>query len=155
MRRAARTKKIRHAPILFLAVFLVCLGVFLYHRVLPGAAGGPGDIKAAVGELAARSGYSERIYVTDRGIVASGTGRVAEDTSQGRLLARRAALSDARRNLLALRKLYGRTDLIASPSEVSGRTGSHGVRSERVEGGLYTVEVEIPFEEWLSSEIYE
>ena len=85
-----------------------------------------------------------------------GVGRVVQDTAQGRLLARRAALTDARRGLLllrghiledpALRELRQR--ILADP-ELRGRAlwlagpvPPVRVLSERIEDGLYFIEVE-------------
>ena len=72
-----------------------------------------------------------------------GVGRVVQNTAQGRLLARRAALTDARRGLLSLRQhiladpeLRGRALWLAGPVP-PGR-----ILTERIEGGLYFIEVE-------------
>lgn len=60
---------------------------------------------------------------------ATGKGRIKMDDAQGVMLARRAALTDARRNLL-LKQGY----------EV-GRVGPHQIASEWREGNIYYVEV--------------
>ncbi len=60
---------------------------------------------------------------------ATGKGRIKTDDAQGILIARRAALTDARRNLL-----------LSQGYEV-GRVGPHRVASEWREGDIYYVEV--------------
>jgi hypothetical protein len=126
--------------------------MFLYPRALAGLIGrSQEDVKAEVGKLASKREYSGKIHVTDRGIIAAGTGRIASDTAQGRLLARRAALTDARRNLLTLRMDFKGNFASSGGHSISGNVGRHVIYSERIEGNLYKLELEMPFEEWLSS----
>ena len=140
-------------PALLFALVLVCAGVFLYPRVLPGLVGrSSGDVRTAVRKLAAKREYSGKIRVTDSGIVAAGIGRIEPNTAQGRLLARRAALADARRNLLTLRKDFGGESAPSGSRSISGSIGRHGVSSESVEGNFYKLELEMSFEDWLSSD---
>ncbi len=60
---------------------------------------------------------------------ATGKARISRDDAQGVLLARRAALTDARRNLLLS---YGYE---------AGRVGPHQIASEWRDGKIYYVEV--------------
>ncbi|MDR3280981.1 MAG: hypothetical protein LBT23_10745 [Synergistaceae bacterium] len=75
-----------------------------------------------------------------RVITASGVGRITEDNQYGRIMARRAALTDARRNLLIeAQKLLGTYD--GKNKNVSGRVGPHSITSEKIEGAYYKVEI--------------
>ena len=150
-RKVKGPPKFRLAPALLFALVLVCAGVFLYPRALPGLVGRPSeDVRTVVGKLAARREYAGKIHVTASGIVAAGVGRIEPNTAQGRLLARRAALADARRNLLALRKDFEGESAPSASRSISGSIGRHGVSSEGVEGNLYKLELEMSFEDWLS-----
>ena len=72
-----------------------------------------------------------------------GVGRVVQDTAQGRLLARRAALTDARRGLLLLRgHILEDPALRERTLWLSGPVPPARILSERIEGGLYFIEVE-------------
>ena len=79
---------------------------------------------------------------------ASGVGRITEDTARGRLLGRRAALTDARRNLLILRqKLLREYGVPGSGTRrVSGRVAGVKVHSERIVDGLYFLQVDMPLD---------
>jgi hypothetical protein len=153
-RFAARRRRRRPVRAL-LAILLVLAAVSFASvqlRTRP-ADGQASDLQAAIKELLAESRNSTYVRVDGKGVVASGAARITEDTAQGRLLARRGALADARRNLLLLRQeLLERPELKAGLRRISGHVGRHVVRSERVDGGLYRVEIEISVEEWLSSD---
>lgn len=72
-----------------------------------------------------------------------GVGRVVQNTAQGRLLARRAALTDARRGLLLLRgHILDDPALREQTLWLSGPVPPVRILSERIEGGLYFIEVE-------------
>ena len=72
-----------------------------------------------------------------------GVGRVVQNTAQGRLLARRAALTDARRGLLLLRgHILDDPALRERTLWLSGPVPPVRILSERIEGGLYFIEVE-------------
>ena len=72
-----------------------------------------------------------------------GVGRVVQDTAQGRLLARRSALPDARRGLLSLRqRILADPELRGRALWLAGPVPPVRVLSERIEGGLYFIEVE-------------
>ena len=72
-----------------------------------------------------------------------GVGRVVQNTAQGRLLARRAALTDARRGLLLLRRrILADPELRARALWLAGPVPPVRILSERIEGGLYFLEVE-------------
>jgi len=75
---------------------------------------------------------------TDKIVTAAGVGKITENTQFGRMMARRAALTDARRNMLTeARKIKGGVG-----GNVSGYVGSHSIISERIDGNLYKVEIE-------------
>ena len=101
-------------------------------------------------DLRAMTRDSGRAYPKENIAVASGVGWIREDTAQERLLARRAALLDARRNLLALRRklLAGSR---AKP-ELSGHVTAHRIFGERIKGNLYFLEVEVPLDELLEAD---
>ena len=94
---------------------------------------------------------SGKAYQKGNFAVASGVGRIREDTAQERLLARRAALLDARRNLLVLRRKL-LEDSRSAPVSLSGHVAAHKVSAERVEGNLYFLEVEVPLDELLKAD---
>ena len=72
-----------------------------------------------------------------------GVGRVVQSTAQGRLLARRAALTDARRGLLSLRqRILADPELRGRALWLAGPVPPVRILTERIEGGLYFIEVE-------------
>lgn len=72
-----------------------------------------------------------------------GLGRVVQSTAQGRLLARRAALTDARRGLLSLRQhILADPELRGRALWLAGPVPPVRILTERIEGGLYFIEVE-------------
>ena len=72
-----------------------------------------------------------------------GVGRVVQDTAQGRLLARRSALTDARRGLLSLRqRILADPELRGRALWLAGPVPPVRILSEKIEGGLYFIEVE-------------
>ena len=72
-----------------------------------------------------------------------GVGRVVQNTAQGRLLARRAALTDARRGLLSLRqRILADSELRGRALWLAGPVPPVRILTERIEGGLYFIEVE-------------
>lgn len=88
---------------------------------------------------------------------ATGVARIPEDTPQGRLLGRRGALTDARRNLLILRK-----KLLKDPNfdgenvkrnNVSGKIAGVVIHSERINKNLYILQVDIPLDKLMEGEI--
>jgi hypothetical protein len=134
--------------------------MFLYFFALPGAASFPragrdtGDVRNTV-EKTRDSGV---VYNDASGsrVVISGAGRIPDNTAQGKLLARRAALTDARRNLLALRHRLLKDPRFKSQSSVhsvSGRLSgpSQTIRSERVEGGLFFLELDMRLDDLLNT----
>jgi hypothetical protein len=70
-------------------------------------------------------------------VTAAGVGKISSKIAASRELARRAALTDARRNLL-IEALRIRDGITGKPS-VSGHVGYHWIVSERREGYLYRV----------------
>ncbi len=95
---------------------------------------------------------SARVLYGSEIATAEGVGRIPEDTAQGRLLGRRAALTDARRNLLILRKrlVEGKFD----PGSVSGTIAEVSIHSEKMEGGLYFLEVDVPLKRLLKGDVH-
>ncbi|MCL1875451.1 MAG: hypothetical protein FWF87_04230 [Synergistaceae bacterium] len=81
---------------------------------------------------------------------ASGVARIPEDTPQGRLLGRRGALTDARRNLLILRKKLLKDPNFdgenAKKNSVSGKIAGVVIHSERINNNLYFLQVDIPLD---------
>ena len=107
-------------------------------------------------ELGVRNPEASRVYVSENRVVASGMGRITENTAQGRLLARRAALVDARRNLLVLqRKLLRDSVFQLGTRSVSGHITARDIHSERIEGDFYFLAVDISLDELLKSNIEE
>ena len=121
--------------------FLITLFLGFYVFLTPALSGG--EPIGSVNSLRAMTQYSGRAYPNRNLAVASGVGLIREDSTQGRLLARRAALLDARRNLIALQRelLNG-----SSPRDLSGHVAAHKVVGERVEGNLYFLDVEAPLD---------
>ncbi|MDR1472913.1 MAG: hypothetical protein LBS75_10370 [Synergistaceae bacterium] len=132
--------------VLLLASAVICSYIYLRPAGTPGATP---DVLARANDLISEGRYRGRVSLTDGSIAATGNGEILNDTAQGRLLAKRAALTDARRNLLMLRH----DAMNGEPSRgASGRIGTHRVTSERAFGGTYEVEVEMSLDEWLSSD---
>jgi hypothetical protein len=80
-----------------------------------------------------------------------GIGRILEDTDQGKLLARRAALTDARRNLLELRQKLLGDPVFKSGSRLSGPIAAPDVHSEGIEDDLYFLEIDVPLDSLLEA----
>ena len=85
---------------------------------------------------------------TNRAFV-RGVGRIAQADPSGRLLARRAALLDARRGLLLLREEVLKGPDARRARSVSGQVPPVRVLSEKSDGELYFVEVEAVLSELL------
>ncbi|MBQ7264157.1 MAG: hypothetical protein IJR14_10635 [Synergistaceae bacterium] len=83
---------------------------------------------------------------------ARGVGRVARAGAVGHLLARRAALLDARRGLLILRGDLLRGRGARKARSVSGVVPPVKILTERCDGELYVVEVEASLSGLLASE---
>lgn len=72
-----------------------------------------------------------------------GVGRIVQNTAQGRLLARRAALTDAQRGLLKLRRsILEDAALRERMLWLAGPVPPVQILSERIEGGLYFIEIQ-------------
>ncbi|MDR1622518.1 MAG: hypothetical protein LBS00_09105 [Synergistaceae bacterium] len=99
---------------------------------------------------------STKVYMAENRVSTSGVGRIVDDTSQGRLLAKRAALVDARRKLLELRhKLLGEPILQFGSRSVSGHVIAPQIRSERVRENLYFIDIDVELEELLKTDLDE
>ena len=81
-----------------------------------------------------------------------GVGRILQDDSQGLLLARRAALTDARRGLLLLRKEILSSDYKQNSRSLrlSGHVPPLRLLSETINDELYFVEIEAELSRLLS-----
>ncbi|MDR1977191.1 MAG: hypothetical protein LBQ42_00485 [Synergistaceae bacterium] len=156
------TKGRRFLPIFFFILSLAGTCVFLYvFAILPrqtdasiadAQEGAPEETTAW--QILTRD--STKVYMTENRVSTSGVGRILEDTAQGKLLARRAALVDARRNLLELRqKLLGEPILKFGSRSVSGHIVAPNIRSERTKGDLYFIELDVQLEELLKTDLDE
>ncbi|MDR1379835.1 MAG: hypothetical protein LBJ36_12420 [Synergistaceae bacterium] len=97
----------------------------------------------------ARVRYSTKVFAAENRVSASGTARILDNTDQGKLLARRAALTDARRNLIELRRKLLGDPVFKSGARFSGRVVVPDVYSERIEGDLYFLEIDMPLDSLL------
>lgn len=136
----------RKSRCVLLSAFGVALaGSLLCCFVLPRAAGAVPQSSGGVPEA-----RTDVRWEANR-VTATGRGRLVGSGAQGRLLARRAAVTDARRNLLLLRERLLTVDPTATRrgSTVSGRVRATAIRSERTEGAFYLLELEMPLDELL------
>ena len=159
-RKKPRRAKKRLLPTVIFASVFVGTCFFLYSFALPNVAsstpfngGGVTDAGTRLNEVEAKVATSENK------ISATGIGRIGENTAQGKLLGRRAALTDARRKLLAQRqKLLGdpRFQSFHSTTTLSGfLTGTQRITNEGTKGGIYFVEVEMHLDDLLHSKFDE
>jgi hypothetical protein len=141
-----------------IAVLVVSVAVLSRVYLSPAKIEGapPDDITARVRDLISRGDYRGEISLSGGNIIAVGNGKISAGTAQGKLLARRAALTDARRNLLTLKQAALRGPGYDGPgNSVSGRIGAHRVTSERVSDGIYKIEVEMPLYDLLYFDLSE
>ena len=97
---------------------------------------------------------SGRVILEQNIATAAGVGRITEDTAQGRLLGRRGALTDARRNLLILRqKLLNDANFNSRRNRVSGSIAGVVIHSEKIKNNLYFLQVDIPLDKLMEGEI--
>jgi len=160
VRKKPRRAKKRLLPAVIFASVFVGTCFFLYSFALPNVAGSTspgvgGDSNAKVRMVEAEA----KIETYDNKISATGVGRVEDDTAQGKLLGRRAALTDARRKLLAQRQKFlgdPRFQSSHGTTTLSGfLTGTQKIKSEGVRGGIYFVEVEMNLNDLLHSKFDE
>ena len=80
-----------------------------------------------------------------------GVGKITQNDTQGLIIARRAAINDARRGLLILRRgiLEGKP---LSPESVSGNVPALTILSEETGDGLYFVDIEVSLSELLDDD---
>ena len=80
-----------------------------------------------------------------------GVGKITRNDTQGLIIARRAAINDARRGLLILKRgiLEGKP---LSPESVSGNVPSLEILSEETRDGLYFVDIEVSLSELLDDD---
>jgi hypothetical protein len=100
---------------------------------------------------------SGRILLEQNVATASGAAIIPEDTAQGKLLGRRGALTDARRNLLVLRqKLIEDPDFSVKKVKrniVSGIIAGVVIHSEVVKNNVYILQVDVPLDKLMEGEI--
>ena len=101
------------------------------------------------GELLNMTRESLRCDTANNTAYVRGVGLIHNNTAQGKLLARRAALTDARRGLLILKREL-------NPGEIksSGHVPALTILSEGQQGNLYFVEVEAALSELLRNKYY-
>ena len=143
---------------LFVSVLLgTCL--FLSSTVLSKVIGSKPDAGLASNAVGHIKEAEAKTRTVGNIIRATGVGRIMEDSAQGRLLGRRAAITDARRKLLIQRQqLAGDPGLKMThgTTNVSGFLfGTQRITSEGVRNGIYFVEIEMRLSELLHSEFDE
>ncbi len=149
-RQIKRAKNSVWAVALFIAM-LCAVCVFLYPFAIPKEVGAAWDRDKKVAEESGRY-VSEKVPEANAAVnwsenrlTVTGRGRITQSDAQGKALARRAALTDARRNVLLLREKL--LDNIASRQKlqrISGRVIAPKVHSERTEGSFYLLEIDAP-----------
>ena len=147
-----RAKKRQFFSFVLFAVVLVGTCLFLSRVVLSSVIEPKflqSDAEARIREAETKTGINGNI------ISVTGVWRVMEASAQGRLLARRAAITDARRKLLIQRQaLLGdpRFQTNRGTANVSGfLAGTHIIKNEGVMNGVYFVELEMHIDELLHS----
>jgi hypothetical protein len=164
-------RKRRFLPVFFFSLFLAGTCAFLYFfAILPrktdaATPAAKNEIKNEIKTQAKDEAPTVRdlltrdptkVYTAANRVSTSGVGRIAENTAQGRLLAKRAALTDARRNLLELRqKLLGEPVFNFGSRTLSGHIIVPNIRSERIEGDLYHLDIDVKLEELLKADLDE
>ena len=151
---------------LFLSITLGTALVFLLVSFSSNSVTAISELKTE-GETAGNADFNlQELYgarssarvVRERNIAtADGVGRIMENTPQGRLLGRRGALTDARRNLLILRMELLREHRAgrynAEGHSVSGNIAGVRIHSERVVNNLYFLQVDIPLDKLMEGAI--
>jgi hypothetical protein len=123
----------------YLVAMTLITGGLLPHRFMSsqgGADAGAGPPQALLSAAEAAEN-PDGAYRGEDMVTATGIGKIASQRAISRALARRAALSDARRNLLIEARRI-REGVQGKPN-VSGYVGRHWIVSERREGFLYKV----------------
>lgn len=82
-----------------------------------------------------------------------GVGRVVIETPQGIFMARRAAISDAQRGLLILKRSI-EEDRQPRPESVAGDVPPIKILNEKIKSGLYYVEVQASLSELMQDDLY-
>jgi len=155
----SRAKKRRiFSTAIFVSVLLgTCL--FLSRAVLSDVIGLKPDTGLAFNAEARIKEAEAKTRTAGNKISVTGVGRVMDDTAQGKLLGRRAAITDARRKLLIQRQqLLGdpRFQTNHGTTNVSGfLTGTQKINSEGVRNGIYFIEIEMRLSELLHSKFDE
>lgn len=149
-RQIKRAKKSVWAVALFI-VMLCAVCVFLYPFAIPKEVDAAWDRDKKVPEELGRY-VSEKVPEANAAVnwsenrlTVTGRGRITQSDAQGKALARRAALTDARRNVLLLREeLLGNNASRQKLQRISGRVVAPKVHSERTEGSFYLLEIDAP-----------
>jgi hypothetical protein len=140
MGRATKKPRSQASILLILSLTLFCCPGALSASAATG--------EAALREILTKKGVTADFQVASNRAWALGMGPVRDDTPQGRFLARRAALTDARRNLLRLREELLEAPGV-TPAQVSGHLPAQSQRilSEKIEDGIYFLELEMRLDE--------
>jgi hypothetical protein len=117
-------------------------------------------------EHKASAPYTQKLYGTQGSgrvlweqniATAAGVGRIPDDSAQGKLLGRRGALTDARRNLLILRQKLLNDDRFSEKDikryKISGKIAGVVIHSERIKNNLYFLQVDIPLDKLMEGEV--
>ena len=142
--------------ILFISVAFAIALVYLSSEyvVVPEINAAEKSISAPNMQMLYGTQSSGRVLWDQNIATAAGVGRILEDTAQGRLLGRRGALTDARRNLLILRqKLLNDNNFNSKRNSVSGRIAGVVIHSEKIKNNLYFLQVDIPLDKLMEGEI--
>ena len=145
-----KTKKNVLAGALFV-VMLSAVCIFLYPFAIPKEVDAAWDRDKKVAEKSGRY-VSEKVPEANASVnwnenrlTVTGRGRITQSDAQGKALARRAALTDARRNVLLLREeLLGNNASREKLKRISGRVIAPKIHSERTEGSFYLLEIDAP-----------
>jgi len=142
--------------ILFISISFAFALVYLSSEyvVVPELIAGERNISAPDMQMLYGTQSSGRVLWDQNIATAAGVGRIPDDTAQGRLLGRRAALTDARRNLLILRqKLLNDTNFNSKRYKISGNIAGVVIHSEKIKNSLYFLQVDIPLDKLMEGEI--
>ena len=137
-------------PLLFFVAGVCAACAVLCPFVLPPEVGAALRKKGGASQTALAPDVRANVSWNGNLAHVTGRGRIAEDTAQGRVLARRAALTDARGNLLLLRERLLNDKLYEERRRsVSGTLRATKVRAERIEGSFYLLELDMALSDLL------
>jgi len=100
---------------------------------------------------------SGRVILERNIATATGAALILEDTPQGKLLGRRGAVTDARRNLLVLRQKLLKdpnfNEKNSKTNNISGVIAGTVIHSERIKDNVYILQVDIPLSKLMEGDI--